>query len=57
MLGASAESYRESLAGGAQRYREAGASVVVDEFLQARWPGYLAVLDQTAAGGLGSGGG
>ena len=40
MVGASAEGYRESLARGVARYREAGAAVAVDEFLQARWPGY-----------------
>ncbi len=39
MVGASAQGYRESLARGVERYREAGAAVVVDEFLQARWPG------------------
>jgi pimeloyl-ACP methyl ester carboxylesterase len=36
MVGASAQAYREALARGAERYREAGAAVVVDEFLQAR---------------------
>jgi pimeloyl-ACP methyl ester carboxylesterase len=46
-VGATAQSYREALARGAQRYREAGAAAVVDEFLQARWPGYRAALDQT----------
>src|SRR5215207_5689322 len=45
-VGASAQAYRESLAGGTQRYREAGAEVVVDEFLRARWPGYRATLDR-----------
>jgi pimeloyl-ACP methyl ester carboxylesterase len=50
MVGASAQGYRESLARGAQRYREAGAEVVVDEFLQARWPGYRATLDRVLPG-------
>ena len=50
MIGASAESYRASLAAGTQRYREVRASVVVDEFLQARWPGYVAILDQLLPG-------
>jgi pimeloyl-ACP methyl ester carboxylesterase len=50
MVGASAQDYRESLARGVERYREAGAEVVVDEFLQARWPGYRATLDRVLAG-------
>jgi pimeloyl-ACP methyl ester carboxylesterase len=50
MVGASAQGYRESLARGAERYREAGAAVVVDEFLQARWPGYRATLDRVLPG-------
>ena len=50
MVGASAQGYRESLARGTERYREAGAAVVVDEFLQARWPGYRAALDRALPG-------
>src|SRR5829696_1510496 len=50
MVGASAQDYRESLARGVERYREAGAEVVVDEFLQARWPGYRATLDRVLPG-------
>jgi pimeloyl-ACP methyl ester carboxylesterase len=50
MVGASAQTYREALARGAERYREAGAAVVVDEFLQARWPGYHATLDRVLPG-------
>ena len=50
MVGASARAYRESLARGVERYREAGAAVVVDEFLQARWPGYRATLDRVLPG-------
>ena len=46
MVGASAQEYRESLARGVERYHEAGAEVVVDEFLKARWPGYRATLDR-----------
>jgi len=49
-VGASAQGYRESLARGALRYREAGASVVVDEFFQARWPGYRETLEQLLPG-------
>jgi pimeloyl-ACP methyl ester carboxylesterase len=52
MVGASAQGYRESLARGVERYREAGAEVVVDEFLQARWPGYRATLDRVLPGAL-----
>ena len=52
MVGASAQGYRESLTRGVERYREAGAAVVVDEFLQARWPGpgYRATLDRVLPG-------
>lgn len=52
MVGASAQGYREALARGVERYREAGAAVVVDEFLQARWPGpgYRATLDRVLPG-------
>ena len=50
MVGASAQGYRESLARGVERYREAGAAVVVDEFLEARWPGYRATLEGVLPG-------
>ena len=50
MVGASAQDYRKSLARGVERYRELGAEVVVDEFLQARWPGYRAALDRVLPG-------
>lgn len=52
MVGTSAQAYRESLARGVERYREAGAAVVVDEFLQARWPGpgYRATLERVLPG-------
>jgi pimeloyl-ACP methyl ester carboxylesterase len=50
MVGASAQGYREALARGVERYREAGAAVVVDEFLQARWPEYRAALDRALPG-------
>jgi pimeloyl-ACP methyl ester carboxylesterase len=50
MVGASAQDYRESLARGVERYREAGTAVVVDEFLQARWPGYRATLEGVLPG-------
>jgi pimeloyl-ACP methyl ester carboxylesterase len=44
MVGASAQGYRDSLAQAVERYREVGAAVVVDEFLEARWPRYRASL-------------
>jgi pimeloyl-ACP methyl ester carboxylesterase len=50
MVGASGGPYREALAQGERRYREVGAAVVVDEFLQARSPGYRASLDRLLPG-------
>jgi pimeloyl-ACP methyl ester carboxylesterase len=52
MVGASAQGYREALKRGVERYREAGAAVAVDEFLQARWPGYRTALDRALPGAL-----
>jgi pimeloyl-ACP methyl ester carboxylesterase len=52
MVGASGQSYREALLQNMRRYREVGAAVVVDEFLQARWPGYRAALDQVLPGAV-----
>jgi pimeloyl-ACP methyl ester carboxylesterase len=50
MVGSSAQGYRESLKRNAERYREVGAAVVVDEFLQARWPEYRAALERSLPG-------
>jgi pimeloyl-ACP methyl ester carboxylesterase len=50
MVGASGQSYREALERGARRYHELGAAVVVDEFLEARYPGYRALLEQVLPG-------
>lgn len=50
MAGASAQGYRESLARSVERYREVGAAVAVEEFLQARWTGYRATLDRALPG-------
>jgi pimeloyl-ACP methyl ester carboxylesterase len=50
MVGASGEPYRDGLARGLERYREAGANIVVDEFLQARSPGYRERLDRLLPG-------
>jgi pimeloyl-ACP methyl ester carboxylesterase len=52
MIGASGGPYREALARGRQRFREVGAAAVVDEFLQARWPGYRDQLDHVLPGGF-----
>jgi pimeloyl-ACP methyl ester carboxylesterase len=49
-VGASAQSYREALVRGVQRYREAGAAIAVDEFLGARWPEYRDHLDRVLPG-------
>jgi pimeloyl-ACP methyl ester carboxylesterase len=46
IVGASGQGYRDSLARGTERYRDAGAAIIVDEFLEARWPAYRAVLDR-----------
>jgi pimeloyl-ACP methyl ester carboxylesterase len=50
MIGPSAQDYRASLARSAIRYRNAGAAVVVDEFLRARWPAYHDALDLALPG-------
>ena len=52
MVGDSARVYRDSLQQGQRRYREAGAEVVADEFLKARWPGYRSAMDQMLPGGF-----
>ena len=50
MVGQSGQGYRQALMLGEQRFREFGPWVVVDEFLQARWPGYRDRLDQIQPG-------
>ena len=53
LAGESAQDYRAALARGEQRYREVGAAVVVDEFLQARLgTGYRPGLDRVLPGAL-----
>lgn len=49
-VGASAESYREALVRGGQRYHEVGAAVAVDEALRARWPAYRPALERAVPG-------
>lgn len=49
-VGASGPGYREALARGTQRFREAAADVVVDEFLEARWTGYRDGLEAALPG-------
>lgn len=50
MLGASAQSYRESLEQAIQRYAAADTATVVDGFLRARWPEYQAHLEKALPG-------
>jgi pimeloyl-ACP methyl ester carboxylesterase len=50
LVGASAQGYHEALQRGVRRYREVGAAIAVDEFLQARWPGYRALLGTVLPG-------
>ena len=50
MVGESAHAYRASLEQGSERYWKEGAGVVVDAFLEARWPGYRTPLDQVLPG-------
>lgn len=50
MVGESAQGYRDALARGQQRYRAVGARVAVDEFLEARWPGYRDPLERLLPG-------
>ncbi len=52
LVGTSAQGYRESLAQSTARYREVGAEVVVDAFLEARSPGYRPLLDRALPGAL-----
>ncbi len=50
MVGVSAQGYRDALRRSAERYREVGATVAVDEFLEARWPGYREPLERALPG-------
>jgi pimeloyl-ACP methyl ester carboxylesterase len=50
MLGASAQSYRESLEQGIRRYREMDTATVVDGFFKARWPAYQSHLEKILPG-------
>jgi pimeloyl-ACP methyl ester carboxylesterase len=50
MVGESAPLYRQALADSMHRYRETGARVAVDEFLQKRWPGYQEHLEHVLPG-------
>jgi pimeloyl-ACP methyl ester carboxylesterase len=52
MVGESADLYREALVRSAQRYREAGAEVAIDEFLRMRWPAYREKLPGGVPGGF-----
>jgi pimeloyl-ACP methyl ester carboxylesterase len=46
----SAYLYRQGLAHSMQRYREAGARIAIDEFLQTRWPSYGERLERMLPG-------
>lgn len=50
LIGESADLYRQGLVNSARRYREAGAAVAVDEFLEMRWPGYRPALERLLPG-------
>jgi pimeloyl-ACP methyl ester carboxylesterase len=50
LVGESAHLYRRVLAHSVQRYRQAGAEVAVDEFLQMRWPAYRGSLQRVLPG-------
>jgi pimeloyl-ACP methyl ester carboxylesterase len=50
IVGDSARSYRQGLKQSVKRYREAGAQVAVDEFLQMRWPAYREQLERLLPG-------
>jgi pimeloyl-ACP methyl ester carboxylesterase len=50
LIGDSEPSYRAGLTQAARRYREAGASVAVDEFLGLRWPAYREHLGRVLPG-------
>ena len=52
LIGESADLYRHGLMNSARRYREAGAVVAVDEFLEMRWPGYRPALERLLPGAL-----
>ena len=50
MVGGSGELHRQALVRSMQRFREAGAQVAVDEFLQMRWPTYRESLEGVLPG-------
>jgi pimeloyl-ACP methyl ester carboxylesterase len=50
LVGESAPLYRAALTQAAERYREVGAHVAVDEFLQLRWPSYRHELQRVLPG-------
>ena len=52
LIGESADLYRQGLMNSARRYREAGAAVAADEFLEMRWPGYRPALEHLLPGAL-----
>jgi pimeloyl-ACP methyl ester carboxylesterase len=51
-VGASGPEYRQALSSSCQRFRDAGATVAVEEGLRARWPGFRAPLEDLLPGAL-----
>jgi pimeloyl-ACP methyl ester carboxylesterase len=52
MVGATGGSYRESLQMAIDSYSDANAAAVVNGFLEARWPGYRAAVEEVLPGAL-----
>jgi pimeloyl-ACP methyl ester carboxylesterase len=52
LIGESADLYRDDLIRSAERFREVGAEVAVDEFLRMRWPEYRESLARAVPGAL-----
>jgi pimeloyl-ACP methyl ester carboxylesterase len=50
IVGESAQLYRQGLVFGLERFREVGARVAVDEFLEMRWPEYQEGLERVLTG-------
>lgn len=55
IAGTSAPGYRAALEDARKRYREAGGTTVLDEFLAARWPGYREPLETILPGAFDQG--
>lgn len=51
-IGSTGDAYRASLAGGIERFRTEDTATLVDQFMEARSPGYREVIDQRLPGAL-----